>query len=31
MNTVMIFRFHKNREFLDQLNNYELFKKDPAP
>jgi hypothetical protein len=23
--------FCKNREFLDQLNNYELLKEDPAP
>jgi hypothetical protein len=25
-----IFGFHKSGEFLDQLSNYKLFKKDPA-
>jgi len=28
VNAVMNFGFHKGREFLDQLSEYELFKKD---
>jgi len=31
VNTVANPRFHKRREFLDQLSDFQFLKKDPAP